>query len=441
MVQTAEQNRENKTVFDELRRYVAFNVLGMAGLSCYILADTFFVSFGLGADGLTALNLAIPVYSLIHGCALMLGMGGATKYAVFRGQRAFKNAERVFMNTVLAAAVSAIFFAAAGLLCSKTLAGLLGADDTIFAMTEIYLRVLLLFSPAFIFNEVLLCFVRNDGGPRLAMAAMLCGSLSNIVLDYMFIFPLHMGIFGAVLATGFSPVIGMAILSRHWQQEACGLNFRLQKPELLLTLQTLALGLPSLVTEVASGVVMIIFNFLILGLEGNIGVAAYGIIANLSLVVTAVYTGMAQGMQPVLSRSYGRGSRGEMRQILYETWKMMLIVSCAIYLALFLLAEPITAGFNKEGNPCLRELAVPGLKLYFTALPFAGFNIILSAFFTSAEQAAPAQMISVLRGIVLIIPAAFLLAAAAGMTGVWLALPAVEAAVCLLGGMYYLQNR
>ncbi len=216
MVQTAEQNRENKTVFDELRRYVAFNVLGMAGLSCYILADTFFVSFGLGADGLTALNLAIPVYSLIHGCALMLGMGGATKYAVFRGQRAFKNAERVFMNTVLAAAVSAIFFAAAGLLCSKTLAGLLGADDTIFAMTEIYLRVLLLFSPAFIFNEVLLCFVRNDGGPRLAMAAMLCGSLSNIVLDYMFIFPLHMGIFGAVLATGFSPVIGMAILSRHW---------------------------------------------------------------------------------------------------------------------------------------------------------------------------------------------------------------------------------
>ena len=148
MVQTAEQNRENKTVFDELRRYVAFNVLGMAGLSCYILADTFFVSFGLGADGLTALNLAIPVYSLIHGCALMLGMGGATKYAVFRGQRAFKNAERVFMNTVLAAAVSAIFFAAAGLLCSKTLAGLLGADDTIFAMTEIYLRVLLLFSRA-----------------------------------------------------------------------------------------------------------------------------------------------------------------------------------------------------------------------------------------------------------------------------------------------------
>ena len=136
MVQTAEQNRENKTVFDELRRYVAFNVLGMAGLSCYILADTFFVSFGLGADGLTALNLAIPVYSLIHGCALMLGMGGATKYAVFRGQRAFKNAERVFMNTVLAAAVSAIFFAAAGLLCYKTLAGLLGADDTIFAMTE-----------------------------------------------------------------------------------------------------------------------------------------------------------------------------------------------------------------------------------------------------------------------------------------------------------------
>lgn len=432
---------EKETVFGELRRYMLLNVLGMAGLSCYILADTFFVSSGLGADGLTALNLAIPVYSFIHGCGLMLGMGGATKYAIFRGQKVSENAKQVFMNTMTVAAVPSVLFVAAGLFCPEALAGLLGADDTVLEMTKTYLNVLLLFSPAFIFNEILLCFVRNDGSPRLAMTAMLCGSLSNIVLDYIFIFPFRLGIFGAVLATGVSPVIGMATLSRHWKQETCGLGFGFRKPGLLFTLQTLALGLPSLISEMASGIVMIVFNFLILRLEGNIGVAAYGIIANLSLVVTAVYTGMAQGMQPVLSRAYGRGNRGEMKQILYETWKMMLIVSGGIYLALFLTAGPITAVFNKEGNLFLKNLAVPGLRLCFTAIPFAGFNIILSVFFTSAGQAAPAQMISVLRGIVFIIPAAFFLAAAAGMTGVWLALPVSEAVVCALGGVYYLRNR
>ena len=68
----------------EFFRYTSLNVLGMIGLSCYILADTFFVSKGLGTDGLTALNLAIPIYSFIHGSGLMIGMGGGTKYSILK---------------------------------------------------------------------------------------------------------------------------------------------------------------------------------------------------------------------------------------------------------------------------------------------------------------------------------------------------------------------
>lgn len=71
---------------NEFTKYVTANVMGMLGLSCYILADTYFVSKGLGSDGLAALNLAIPIYSFIHGVGLMLGMGGGIRYSMVKCQ-------------------------------------------------------------------------------------------------------------------------------------------------------------------------------------------------------------------------------------------------------------------------------------------------------------------------------------------------------------------
>ncbi len=426
---------EQKTALKEFARYTTLNVMGMIGLSCYILADTFFIAKGLGADGLTALNLAIPVYSFVHGSGLMLGMGGATKYSVFRGQQSYRNAGRVFSNTVFFTAVWALLFLLTGIFFSRNITAVLGADSAVFNMTNTYLKFILLFAPAFMMNDVLICFVRNDGNPRLSMLAMLIGSLANIVLDYIFIFPLNLGIFGAVLATGFAPVISMCILSRHWLTKRSHIKLSMEKPSLSLTARTLSLGFPSFVAEMASGIVIIVFNSIILHIKGNTGVAAYGVIANLSLVVLSIYTGIAQGMQPITSRAYGHGDNLRMKLTLKYAIRTMLVVSCGIYLVFFLFADPVTRVFNSENNAQLQKIATSGLKLYFTAIPFAGFNIILSMFFTSVEKALPAQALSLLRGLFLIIPAAFLLSAAAGMTGVWLAFPVTEAAVSVLGGV------
>lgn len=411
----------------------------MIGLSCYILADTFFISQGIGANGLAALNLAIPVYSFIHGSGLMLGMGGATKYSVFRGQKAIKNSEKVFSNTLYPAIVLAIVFILTGIFFSGKIAGFLGADAEIFDMTKIYLKVILLFSPVFMLNNMLLCFVRNDGNPRLSMLAMLIGSFSNIILDYIFIFPLDMGIFGAALATGFAPVISMCILSRHWITKQNQFSLKKIKPSSALIVSILSLGFPSLITELASGIVMIMFNFIILGIQGNIGVAAYGVIANLSLVVTAIYTGIAQGMQPLTSQAYGYNDKKSIRQILQYAIRTMLMISCGTYLIIFLFADPIASIFNNEHNIQLQQTAITGLRLYFIGASFVGFNIVISMFFTSTEKTLPAQTISLLRGLFLIIPIAFLLSYLAGMTGVWLTVPITEGIVSILGVLLYIK--
>jgi putative MATE family efflux protein len=421
----------------DFAKYVSLNVLGMLGLSCYILADTFFISKGLGANGLTALNLAIPIYSFIHGSGLMFGMGGATKYSIAKSKGERDNGNRIFTNTVLLALGVAGLFFVLGLFFSGPIIRLLGADPAVYDMSNIYLKVILLFAPIFMLNNVLLCFVRNDGAPQLSMMAMLGGSFSNIILDYIFIFPLGMGMFGAVLATGLAPVISMLILSpfflrrkNRFHLKKCGLSTQLSSG-------IFSCGVPSLITEASSGIVIIIFNIIILGLQGNVGVAAYGVIANLSLVVISIYTGIAQGIQPLISSNYGAGNDANVQSVLRYALGTMLIVSGAVYAAMLLGASQIANIFNGEQNALLQSIAVTGLKIYFTACVFAGFNIILSVYFTSTEYARPAHIISLLRGFIIIIPMAFLLSSVGGMTGVWLVFPITELIVAGISGALY----
>lgn len=418
-------------------KYSTLSVFGMIAISCYILADTFFVARGLGTNGLAALNLAIPAYNFIHGTGLMLGMGGATKFSIYKSQNDHKSADAIYTNTLYLGVIFSVLFMAVGLFLSGQLATLLGADSAVFDMTNTYLKVMLLFSPAFIFNDILLCFVRNDGAPRLSMIATVVGSLTNIVLDYIFIFPCGMGIFGAVLATGVSPVLGIVIMLPHALKKTAGFHPVKTGLRAEHVKTDFSLGFPSLLGQVSSGIVMIVFNAIILRLTGNTGVAAYGVIANISLVVTSVYTGIAQGMQPLVSRAYGEQKIKNAHRFLRYSMIFMLILSAVIYLVILLWADPIARIFNSENDAALQRIAVDGLKLYFTSVVFVGFNIILSMYFTSVEKAIPAQVISLLRGFILIIPIAFLLAALWEMTGVWLAFPLTELLVALLGVILY----
>lgn len=395
----------------EFIKYTVFNVLGMIGLSCYILADTFFISFGLGANGLAALNLALPVYSVINGSGLMLGIGGATKYAIMKNQGNKKYNES-FMNTVFMAIVIGIIFFLTGIIFSGNIATLLGANKQVYHMTSIYLKVLLMFGPAFVLNNVMNAFVRNDGNPRLSMIAMLVGSFSNIILDYLLVIKFSMGMFGAVLATGFSPIMGLMVLSGHIVSENSNIKFKVAKIRASFIKSIIMLGIPSFVAEMSSGIVIFVFNIIILGLQGNVGVAAYGVIANLALVVISIYTGVAQGSQPLFSAAYGKNDKKMQKQ---------------------LFKYAITSIFNGEGNMQLQAIAVKGMYLYFTSILFIGMNIVMATYFAAREKVIPSYIISFGRGFVVIIPMAFIMSFLWKMTGVWLAMTVTEGIIAAVG--------
>ena len=184
-------------------------------------------------------------------------------------------------------------------------------------------------------------------------------------------------------------------------------------------------------TEIASGVVVIVFNMIILRLMGNLGVAAYGVVTNLSMIVLSIFTGIAQGIQPLISKASGHQQKEGIRLVLRYALISLAVLSCVIYLCIFCFADPITSLFNTEQNLQLQEIAVNGLKLYFTAVFFAGLNTVLSTFFAAMGKALPAQIISLCRGIFFIIPLAFLMSSLWGITGVWLAFPVTEGCVAI----------
>lgn len=427
-----------KAYLKNFARHASLSVFGTLGVSCYILADTFFIAKGLGTNGLAALNIAIPVFNFISGCGLMLGMGGATWFSICKSSGDAEKSNDIFSNTVYLAILFGVLFLTAGLFFAEPLAVLLGAEPEILPMTATYLKYLLLFAPAFLVNNLLLCFVRNDNAPLLAAVAMLVGSFANILLDYIFIFPMQMGIFGAVFATCLSPVISVLVMLLHFIKKKN--SFRLIKTGLQkkIICQDFSLGFPSLIAQVASGVAMIIFNMLILKLEGNTGIAAYGVTANISLVVVGIYTGIAHGVQPLLSRSYGSGNKKEIQMGLRCSMITMLLFSIGIYWFIFVFAGPITMLFNSENNQRMQEISVTGLKLYFSSVAFVGFNTMMATFFTSVEKALQAHILSLLRGLVLLAPMAFLLSAVWKMNGIWLTYPVTEGMVAVLGAVIYL---
>lgn len=426
-----------KKVLNDFNKYVSLNIMGQLAYSCYTLADTFFVSSALGAKGLTALNLAFPMLCFINGIGLMIGFGGGAGFTVSKAKGQPDRADRVFTNSVYLTFLFSLLLVLAGVFFSDKLVCLLGADETVFEMTNTYLQTMLFFTPAFLTNHLLQCFIRNDGKPSLSMAAMITGSMANVVLDYIFIFSLGMEIFGAILATGLAPIISIFVLSPYIIRHHNCFHLIKCMPELKKIGGILSGGVPALVTEASSGIVMIVFNTIILKLEGNVGVAAYGIVAAISLVAVAIFTGLSQGIQPLISKSYGLKNQSDMKALFSYSLVASAILSAVIYSVICFASQPIAAVFNSENNEVLQSIAAKGLKIYFVACPFVGFNIVVSTCFASTENPKPANMISILRGFILIIPMALLLSSLFDMLGVWLAFPLTELVVSVIGVMLF----
>lgn len=424
----------------EFAKYVSLNILGMVGMSCYILADTYFISKAQGTMGIAALNLVLPVYNIIYGIGDMIGIGSAIRYSITKSMKN-DDPELYLFNAIVFTTLFGLLFTVVGLFAPDRLLMLLGADDAIIMTGKEYTRIFMTFGPVFMWNMVANAYCRNDGAPIVAMLSTLVSSLFNIALDYVLMFPFGMGMKGAALATALSPVLGIMICMIHFLSKKSNVKLKLCVPSFRRLLRSCQVGVAAFVGDVSAGVITMAFNYIILSIAGNTAVAAYGVIANIALVIVSVFNGLSNGSQPLISRDYGAGKYGNVKTLKNLSFIVALVLSVILYAMIFLSTDILIDIFNSENDPELYNYAHLGVRLYFIGIIFASVNIVGASFFSATNEAKNASVISVLRGFILIVLFAVILSKLFGLNGVWLSYAAGEAVTTWIMLVLFLSSK
>lgn len=422
----------------QLMRDISRGALGSVGLSIYILADSFFVSKKLGVLGVSVMNLTMPLFNLMEGLGLLLGMGGATLFVIDKIQEP-SNSKKVFPQIFRVGLGLGIFFMILGLTCPRAIAGLLGANASIIGMTTEYTHIILIGGPVFVLNNFFLSFVRNDRDTLLAMIAMLASSIWNVVADWLFILVFGWGMLGAGLATSSAPLVSILIMSVHWFNGKNTLSFKPSGFRMSNLKYTLSLGLPSFLMEMSNGVTIFIFNRIILTVSNEYAVAAYGVITNVLLVALALFTGTAQGIQPFVSKEFARRGFKKAFKALHMAIRVALGIALLVYVVSVVFRGPIVEAFNEQHNAYVAALATKGLPILLFSLFFSAINNQLIIFLSSADATKQSIGLVLFRGYLLVWPVLLPLAFTLKMDGVWLGMPIIEA-ISLVAGLILIRR-
>ena len=411
-------------------RYLFPTVCATLVTAIYLFADTVMVGYRLGAEGVAALNLIVPLEFAFFAVGSLLGNGGGICFTRRLSVGDAQGARRCFAVSVLAGAAFAAVATTLCLVFLRPLVGhVLGAGEGPFLEAAVsYGLPIAAGCPLFVATLLLAPFLRHDHAPRRAMAAVLAGGLTNIALDWVFMYPLDMGLFGAGLATTCGAGVTTAILLTHFRTP--GRALRWARPEWRLLPRVAWFGGGDFLQELTGSATAMLFNRLALGALGEPGLAIYGVVANYLLTMTAVFNGVAQAAHPLTAANAAAGQARRVRRILWLalgtagafglTAMAVAVGAPALCLRAFLPAEEIAA---------LPGQAAGALAMALLCLPLMGVAQIATLQLPAVGRPARGTLFACLRSGALLFPIGLVLGACAGPWAIWWAFALAEAAV------------
>ena len=418
-------------------RFAIPQMIGLLFNSVYTIVDGVFIGNRLGREAMAAAAVAVPLIEILISVAIAVAAGAGVLIAARLGSGKGDEARRLFNTAAWMMGAAGLGVALLGNLCLEPLALLLGAAPEVLPQAMAYLWYIVTFAPFQLFSFLLGGMARNDGRPKLAMTAMIAGAASNIVLDYVFMYPLNLGIRGAALATALGPIFSVLILLPHFRLRRGTLYFQAVRPRLAEGRSILVCGAPSFLMEFSIGIVTFLYNVAVSRHGyGELGLAAYLIIGYLMLILLTLFLGMAEGLQPVFSRFMATGEEKRnlaMRRFSTKVFLGVGVISC---LLIFLGSRWFFLLFAPE-DPELTGFAASRSIPYFCGFFLTGFNILMISFLQATRQTGRAMVLSLLRSVILPPALLLLLPALLGREGVWVCQSAADAltalfAICFL---------
>lgn len=403
------------------------NIITMVFMSLYTIVDGICVSRFVGTDGLSAVNIVYPMISVELAVSIMLAAGSSALIARKMGEGKNLEAKRDFTIIVFVNLVVGILIAVLSLVLMHPLLVALGAGDgKLYELCYEYFCILIAFAPAFLLQTVFQYALITAGKPALGMVIMILAGVTNIILDIVFMGPLHMGIQGAAIATVIGYCIPTLFGFLYFSVKKSG-TLHFVKP--LWNGKTIAetcfYGAAQMLSNLATAVTTFLFNITALDLIGEDGVAAVSILLYSEYIFTAVYLGYSSGVAPIFSYKFGNHDQEQLKKLLKSSLIFIAICSVLSSAASFLGAGRITSIFTPAGS-AVYDIAVGGFSYFSIGFLFMGINLFTSAFFAALSDGKTASILSVLRTMVFLTAGILLLPRIAGIPGIWFAVPCAE---------------
>ncbi len=413
--------------------YLMPAIAAMIVKSLYVLVDAMFVGVGVGAEGLGAISLTVPFFSLSVAVALTIGIGGSSIMSIQLGKGNKEEAQGIFSQSLVMIFSLIVVLVGLGMAFTEEIVALMGASGPLAEYSVDYLGVML---PFFVFHGlwwVLSAFIRNDTNPSLVMKATIGSAITNVVLDYVFIFIFGWGVKGAAFATGLSQLFTFLVLLTHFGSGKGMLKLSFKQVNFRYFSNIITTGLPTFFVESTTAVSVFVFNWVLLHMYTPLHVSAYGIVMNVGLVGLFLLVGIGQACQPIVSFNYGAERFDRVKEVLFLGLKYGITTGLVILIVTIAGARPLASLFTTN-DQALIDLASSAMGIYFLAPPLMAFNAIVAMLFQSVEEPQKATIIALSRGFVFVLLGLFLLPMVFPVKGIWGTVVFAEAVTAVYSG-------
>ncbi len=425
----------------KLMRFTIPTIAMMIFTSIYGVVDGLFVSNIVGSEAFAGVNLIMPALMMLGSVGFMVGTGGSALVSKTIGEGNKKLANRYFSMLIYFLLIVGIVLSILGNVFIRQISELLGAKGEMVDICSTYGRTLLCSLPFFMLQNCFQSFLVVAEKPAMGLCVSVIAGLSNMVLDFLFIYVFRLGVFGAALATAISEFVGAAIpLIFFIRKNNSPLKLIKTKLELKPILRTCSNGSSEMVTNISMSLVNMLYNLQLVKFAGYDGVVAYGIIMYVGFIFSGTYLGYCVGVAPIVGYHYGAANTAELKNLFKKS--LFLLTSAAVVLtACAELLSSVLAGIFVGYNQDLHDMTTNAIQLFALSYIISGINIFASTFFTALNNGLVSAVISFMRTLVFQITFIFILPELLGLNGIWLAVVGAEICSLIISVSFFVANR
>lgn len=400
--------------------------IGILVMSLNILIDTIFVGQWIGSNAIAAINVVLPVSFFIAALGMSIGVGGASIISRALGEGIHDKAERTFANQITMTLFLTVFVVFFGLFFVDQIIPVFGGKGSLFSLAKTYYTIVLYGVPVLAFCMMSNAAIRAEGKPKNAMYAMLLPSVSNLLLDYIFIQVFDWGMMGAAWATTLSYGVCASYIIYFFLSKKSVLRPKLEafKLDTKLVKEISSLGSVTLARQAMVSVTVLLVNNILFSFGGESTIAVYAIISRMLMFATFPIFGITQGFLPIAGYNYGAKNWKRVREVINISIGYASALATLVLLFILFFAEDIPFLFSKDS--AVNSQTPGALKYVFAALPIVGIQLIGAAYFQAVGKALPALLLTLSRQGLIFIPLLFLLSNYYGVSGVWIAFPIAD---------------